>query len=267
MTLPEELAASRWAQRLEVAIAAVRSAGAALMELRGSIHGTETGGGQLKTSIDLAAEGWIVGFLEGSFAGERILAEEQFDRAGRPWPGAQTYWAVDALDGTRSYVEGFDGFCSQVAFIDGGQPRLGAICAPVTGVVYAAAEGAGAWSLGRENVRLTGTRATRMGPGLRFVDSTRSNARMFEGLTFVECGSVGLKICRLAEDAADIYVKSFQPKLWDVAPGEVLLRETGARLGDYSGRPFDYAGTRTHYDGVIAASSALYPSLVAATGS
>jgi len=267
--LPRELATSPWAPRLDVALAAVRAAGAALMELRGSIRGTEGDGGQLKTSIDLAAEGWVLGFLEGCFPGERILAEERFDRAGEPWPGARTYWTVDALDGTRSYVEGFDGFCVQVAYVDDGVPRLGVICAPAAGTVYAAAEAAGAWLLARDRaVRLGGSRATSLGPELRFVDSTRSSAPIFEGLTFVECGSVGLKICRLAEDAADIYVKRFQPKLWDVAPGEVLLREVGARLGDYGGRSFDYAGTRTHYDGVIAAPAALYPSLVAAvTGS
>src|SRR5688572_12007976 len=113
MQLPDSLARSPWAKRLDVAIAAVRAAGAALVELRGSITGEEAAGGQLKTSTDLAAEGWVLGFIEGSFAGEAFLAEEQFERAGKPWPGAKTYWTIDALDGTRSYVEGFDGFCVQ----------------------------------------------------------------------------------------------------------------------------------------------------------
>src|SRR3954462_7071128 len=124
-TLPAPLASSPWAPRLEIALAAVRAAGAALMELRGTIRGEEAAGGQLKTIADLAAEGWVLGFLEGSFPGELVLAEERFERAGIAWPGAQTYWTVDALDGTRSYVEGFDGFCVQVAYIEGGEPRIG----------------------------------------------------------------------------------------------------------------------------------------------
>ena len=41
MQLPEPLARSPWAQRLDVAIAAVRSAGAALIELRGTITGAD----------------------------------------------------------------------------------------------------------------------------------------------------------------------------------------------------------------------------------
>src|SRR5262245_34387386 len=100
MRLPAPLATSPWASRLGVAIAAVRSAGAALMQLRGTIEGRDAYGGQLKTNTDRAAEGWVLGFLEGSFPDDLMLAEERFEQAGVPWPGAARYWTVDALDGT-----------------------------------------------------------------------------------------------------------------------------------------------------------------------
>lgn len=80
--------------------------------------------------------------------------------------------------------------------------------------------------------------------------------------TFVECGSVGLKICRVVENVADVYAKRFRYKLWDVAPGEVLAREVGARLGSWQGQRIDYAGTRTHFDSVLVASASLYDELV-----
>jgi len=268
--LPEALASSRWGARLEVAIAAVRAAGVALMELRGTIQGSEAAGGQLKTSADLAAEGWVLGFLQGSFPDDIYLAEERFDREGIPWPGASTYWTVDALDGTRSYVEGFDGFCVQVAFIEDGEPRVGVICEPVTRTVYAGVTGGGAWKLQAERaIRLTGTRADALEPGLRFVDSTRPTGpvgELFDRMQWrlVECGSCGLKICRLLDDAADLYAKRFEPKLWDVAPGEVLLREVGGVLGGWDGAPFDYAGTRTHYTGITAALPRLHAQLTTA---
>jgi fructose-1,6-bisphosphatase/inositol monophosphatase family enzyme len=273
MRLPDALASSPWVARLEVALAAVRAAGAALLELRGSISGEEAAGGQLKTSTDLAAEGWVLGFLQGSFPDDRYLAEEQFERAGMPWPGAQTYWTVDALDGTRSYVEGFPGFCVQVAFIDGGRPRLGVIGEPVTGAVFVAAEGAGAWKLlGESATRLRGSQVQTQLSGMRFVDSTRPGGAVgalfaqHQG-QFVECGSVGLKVCRVVEDAADVYAKRFTFKLWDVAPGEVLLREVGAALGTWQGERIDYAGTRTHYASLLAAPEALYAELLLALGS
>ncbi|HEX5062934.1 MAG TPA: inositol monophosphatase family protein [Kofleriaceae bacterium] len=250
---------SPWATRLDVATAAVRAAGAALMQLRGTIRGEEAAGGQLKTSTDLAAEGWVCGFLEGTFPGELFLAEERFERVGTPWPGASSYWAVDALDGTRSYVDGYDGFCVQVAYIDGGQPRVGVIGEPVTGAVYVAASGAGAWRLDDAGAReLRASSAVALVPGLRFVDSTTPSGpvgAIFQQVKgrFVECGSVGLKICRVAEDAADVYAKQFNYKLWDVAPGEVLLREVGAVLTTYSGETIDYAGARTHFPNLVVA--------------
>jgi 3'(2'), 5'-bisphosphate nucleotidase len=268
MQLPDAFAGNMWRARLEIAAAAVRSAGAALLELRGSIMGSEGAGGQLKTSTDLAAEGWVVGFLRGSFPDDRYLAEEEFEDAGEPWSGANDYWTVDALDGTRSYVDGYDGFCVQVAYVSGGVPRLGAIAEPVAGALYVGAQGAGAW-------RVTTTTATRLAlrdtvsrqPGLRFVDSTRpagTVGRLYDALggQFVECGSVGLKICRVAENAGDIYAKQFTYKLWDVAPGEVLLREVGAALGTWNGTTIDYAGTQTHYKSVLAAPRSLYDELV-----
>ncbi len=273
MQLPEPLASSPWAKRLDVAIAAVRAAGAALIELRGTIRGEEADGGQLKTSTDLAAEGWVLGFIEGSFPGETFLAEERFERENRAWPGARTYWTIDALDGTRSYVEGFAGFCVQVAFIDDGEPRIGVIGEPITGAVYAGAAGAGAWRLTEAGAqRLAGSRARAMQPGLRFVDSTVPGGPVgalyaaTQG-TFVECGSVGLKIVRVVEDAGDVYAKRFNYKLWDVAPGEVLMREVGGSLGSWRGDRIDYAGTRTHFSTVLAAPAALYPELVEALGS
>jgi 3'(2'), 5'-bisphosphate nucleotidase len=243
------------------------------MELRGSISGEEAAGGQLKTSTDLAAEGWVLGFIEGSFPADRILAEERFERSGVPWPGAPTYWTIDALDGTRSYVDGFDGFCVQVAFIEDGTPRLGVIGEPVTGAVYVAADRAGAWKLaGSDAVRLAGSAARTRQPGLRIVDSTPPGGPVGTLLAatngrFVECGSVGLKVVRVVEDAADVYAKRFTYKLWDVAPGEVLVRETGGRLGSWRGEPIDYAGTRTHFSTLLAAPDALYAELVGELGS
>jgi 3'(2'), 5'-bisphosphate nucleotidase len=268
MQLPEAIAAGPWRDRATVAIAAVRAAGAALMELRGSITGVDAADGQLKTSTDLAAEGWVLGFLRGSYRDELYLAEEQFEATGTPWPGALDYWTVDALDGTRSYVDGYMGFCVQVAYVRDGYPVLGVIGEPASRAVYVAASSAGAWRLtDLDATRLLGSAQTTVAPALRFVDSTRPSGRVgawFDRVNarFVECGSVGLKIVRVVEGQADVYAKQFTYKLWDVAPGEVLLREVGGRLGTWSGEAIDYAGTRTHYTSVLAAPAALYDELV-----
>jgi 3'-phosphoadenosine 5'-phosphosulfate (PAPS) 3'-phosphatase len=268
MTLPIALANSRWAERLEVAMTAVRSAGAALMHLRGTIRGEESAGGQLKTSTDLAAEGWVLGFLEGMFPGEAVLAEEQFERSNQTWTERPSYWTVDALDGTRSYVDGYDGFCVQVAFVEGGTPVVAAIGEPVTGATYIAAAGAGAWRIAGADVRRLAVTATKALPtGARFVDSTLPSGRPGElysrlGGRFIECGSVGLKICRVAEGVADVYAKRFRYKLWDVAPGELLLREAGGVLSGWDGVHIDYGAVTTHFDTLLAVPVGIHGELV-----
>jgi 3'(2'), 5'-bisphosphate nucleotidase len=265
--LPSALVASPWRARIATAVTAVRSAGAGLLALRGEDVKTRDDGEQLKTIADLASEGWVVSMLGGKFPGELILAEEGFERVGRPWPGARDYWTVDALDGTRSFVDGYDGFCVQVAYVEDGVPRVGAIAEPVTGAVYAAAEGAGAWRIANQVSRLEVTRAS-LHRGLRYVDSTRPSGAVgafvqrYEGV-LVECGSVGLKICRVAEGRADVYAKRFRYKLWDVAPGEVLLREAGGTLATWEGTPIDYAGVRVIYDTILVTPQSLVTACVA----
>src|SRR5262249_17439550 len=153
----------------------------------------------------------------------------------------------------------YSGFCVQVAYVEDGEPRFGVIGEPVARTIYVAASGAGAWRLTEvTSTQLHGSQLGRLQPGVRFVDSTPPSGpigRLFDAHAgrFVECGSVGLKICRVVEDVADVYAKRFMYKLWDVAPGEVLLREVGARLGTWDGRPIDYRGTRTHYETLLAA--------------
>jgi 3'(2'), 5'-bisphosphate nucleotidase len=265
--IPQELAGSAFAGRLTVASAAVRGAGAALVELRGTISGKEADGGQLKTSTDLAAEGWVLGYLAGHFPEDEILAEERFDHAAKPWHAPRAYWTIDALDGTRSYVEGFAGFCTQVAYVVDGVPVLAAIYEPTKRTTYIAIANHGAWRVTDDvTTRLAAHPAQVMMPGARFVDSTRPRGpagAMFDryDCELVECGSVGLKLCRLAEARADVYAKQFTYKLWDVAPGEVLLREVGAQLGTWDGAPIDYAGTQTHYTGLLAAPRAYFAQL------
>src|SRR5688500_18062073 len=95
--LPPALAACPCADRLAVAVQAVTSAGGALLSLRGQRVQAREVGSQLKTSADLAAEGWVLGLLRGSFPADRFLAEESHAEAGwSPAPGP--FWTVDALD-------------------------------------------------------------------------------------------------------------------------------------------------------------------------
>jgi 3'(2'), 5'-bisphosphate nucleotidase len=264
--LPPELMGSAYAARLQVAFDACFSVGAALMVLRGREVQAADKGDQLKSSVDRAAEGWVLGYLRANFADDRFLAEESFDDSAVWDPAGQPYWTVDALDGTRSYIEGFDGFCVQVAYVYDGVPVVGVICEPVRNAAYVGVFGQGAWRItetGAERLLLNKPGTTPETP--RFIDSippTGIVGAIMERMQarFVECGSIGLKIARVADGNADVFSKRFRCKLWDVAPGQVIVGEAGAQMQAWSG-PIDYRSTNVFVDGVVCAGPSFYEPL------
>jgi 3'(2'), 5'-bisphosphate nucleotidase len=269
--LPPAIEGHPQASRTRAALQACVAAGDALLAMRGTAgHAVEVGT-QLKTPLDRAAEGWVLGYLEPLFPADAMLAEERHAASECEWRSPGRYWTIDALDGTRSFVDGYPGFCVQAAYVDESGPELGVICEPVAAAVYVGVRGGGAW-------HRTGTGPwQRMRIALqagwparpRFVDSTRPRGAVGVLLgehdgRFVECGSIGLKICRVGAGQADIFAKELTFRLWDVAPGEILLREAGGEIGCWSGQRLDYHAGSVEWRNLLAAPAGLFPSVVAA---
>src|SRR5262249_4365491 len=72
------------------------------------------------------------------------------------------------------------------------------------------------------------------------------------GATFVELGSIGLKICRVADGSADVFLKRLVFKLWDVAPGALILSEAGGTLGLWDGSAIPFGGQQVHFRDLLA---------------
>lgn len=252
--------------RFRVARSAVQAVGAALMFLRGKdTSGWQSFGGQLKTSVDKAAEGWVLGYLGALYPQDRFLCEELFEQTGEAWNAPAVFWTIDALDGTRSFVEGFDGFCVQVAYVEDGQVKLGVVHEPVRRVTYWALEGQGAFRQTEDGEckRLQVQLLTGWPPKPVFVDSTRPDGpvgRLMANRSgqFLECGSIGLKVCRVADGTAHMFAKALTFKLWDTAPGDLILQEAGGRLGRWSGEPVRYDGKQVYFENLLAASTTLF---------
>lgn len=258
--LPESLRASPVADRLRVAIEAAEGAGAALRRIRRAKHAAAEVGDQMKTGVDRAAEGWVLGYLQGSFAADAVLSEEAFEAAGKEWHAPDAYWTVDALDGTRSFVDGFDGFCVQLAWIENGVVRVGVVHEPVLDRSYVAIAGAGSYLIGPGDApqRLAIAATPDWPPSPIFVDSTRPGGPVGElyrrhGAIFLELGSIGLKLCRVADGSAQLFAKRLRFKLWDVAPAEVIATEAGASVGLWNGSRIPYDSRRVHFNDVLAA--------------
>jgi 3'-phosphoadenosine 5'-phosphosulfate (PAPS) 3'-phosphatase len=252
--------------RKDTVVQAASLVGEWLMSVRRQgFSSREAAHGQLKTDVDKRAEDMFLEVLVSAFPGEPVLSEEMFEEKNAAWSPPGAFWTVDALDGTRSYVEGYDGFCVQAAFIEGGEVRLGVIHEPVARTTYWALAGGNAYADGPKGRTLLTAREPAPGWPARpvFVDSTVPAGAVGKmvarhNMIMLEIGSIGLKMCRVAQGMADVYAKRLTFKLWDSAPGEPILRAAGAKLGLWSGTPVRYDTSQVYWDNILAASDSLF---------
>ncbi len=232
---------------------AVTEVGALLLELRAA--GRTEGrweGTQFKAEADLLAHRELKRRLE-ALSKIPVLSEEDAASQARERP--ERYWLIDPIDGTASFVGGFDGFVTQAALLEAGSPRLAAVCAPALQRLYVAEKGRGATLNGKALA------LSRKGAPEILIDNCPqprgSASRLFRDLGFksyLESGSIGLKICRVADGGADVFFKDVVVRDWDVAAPELVLEEAGGCLVELDGAEFPYRGGFEH-PGLIAARS------------
>jgi 3'(2'), 5'-bisphosphate nucleotidase len=199
------------------------------------------------TAADLAAQQVIVAGLDQLEPRLPILSEEA---RALPWEERRhwsRYWLVDPLDGTREFVKRNDEFTVNIALIEQGRSVLGVVLAPVTGDLYVAELGQGAWlqrqAVGewqRLHTRPLAQPATVAG-SRSHGGSQRSVLEQLVGADYqmLALGS-SLKFCLIARGEADIYLRQGLTSEWDTAAAQCVLDEAGGAVLDLQGQPFRY---------------------------
>ncbi len=210
-------------------------------------------GSQFKAEVDRMAHLAITERLKKIAPTIPIISEEDEISIHKKRP--DYYWLIDPIDGTASFVGGFPGFVTQVALIKNGCPLVGAIYAPVLDFLYIAERGEGA-TLNNQKLCVSPNRETTIlidnYPEPRGV--ARAVYKDLNFLRYVECGSISLKICKIADRTADVFFKNVIVKDWDLAPAHLVLEEAGGVLRDVTGGKISYYGNYKQ-NGVIAVSS------------
>ncbi|PSL00650.1 3'(2'),5'-bisphosphate nucleotidase [Murinocardiopsis flavida] len=228
---------------------AVRDVGVLLREWRSDSRAVSGvwDGLQFKARADSMAHEALSERLRAIEPGTPVVSEE--DPASILAPRPPRYWLIDPIDGTASYAHGFPGYVTQAALIDASRPVLAAVYAPEPDIGYRAVRGLGATANGRALPRLG---AAPPGSGV-LIDNTpaptgvaRAAYAMFGYTDYAECGSIALKLCRIAEGSAHLFVKDVPVRDWDIAAPHLLLHETGGSLRRLDGTPFDYSGGYEH---------------------
>lgn len=195
------------------------------------------------TQADREAEQVIVERLARACPGCGFLGEE----FGQQGPQERRF-IIDPIDGTKNFVRRIPLWATLIALEEGGEVTAGVIHNPVTGALYSAARGLGAFldgericvssieTLPEAHLLHAGLRILRDGGHwdgfVRLVDAT-GRQRGFGD--YVGYGLV-------AEGKAEIYLEA-DLKPWDLAPCKILVEEAGGRFTDLEGAPTIYTGS------------------------
>jgi histidinol-phosphatase len=195
------------------------------------------------TQADREAELAITTSLRRAFPEIGFLGEE----FGQQGP-TDRRWIIDPIDGTKNFVRHIPIWAVLLALEEQGEVTAGVVLNPVTGDLFWARKGDGAYANGtrlrvsdvatlREAFLLHSSlsllRPTPYWPGfVRLVDGTARTRGFGDYYGY----------CLVAQGKGEIYVEA-DLKPWDVAPMKILIEEAGGRLTDFSGRPNIYDGT------------------------
>lgn len=180
-----------------------------------------------------------------------ILSEEGRDIPFDERKSWGRFWLVDPLDGTKEFVKRNGEFTVNIALVENGSPVMGVIYVPVSKRLFVGKVGHGAFCLeqdcdskmygleelltkatylpvahAREHHTVVGSRSHMSEETLDFVEKLRKKHGDVE---MVSMGS-SLKLCLVAEGAADVYPRFAPTMEWDTAAGHAIAIAAGCKV-------------------------------------
>ncbi|MDZ3822168.1 MAG: inositol monophosphatase family protein [Pseudoxanthomonas sp.] len=228
---------------LSVAVKAARAAGTVILRRMARLDAipvTEKDRYDFASEVDRQAEGEIIKELRRAFPRHAILAEE----SGAQGKG-DTVWVIDPLDGTHNYLRGIPHFSVSIAQLVRGQAELGVVFDPIRSELFTASRGGGAF-LNDRRIRVADRRSLEgalVTTGLPFRQREHLDPQLAMLRSMLveagaedvrRTGSAALDLAYVAAGRCDGY---FEPGLkpWDLAAGQLLVREAGGHCTDFTG--------------------------------
>jgi myo-inositol-1(or 4)-monophosphatase len=200
------------------------------------------------TRVDRYIEQLTIDTLKRSYKNHSFLGEEFGLQEGKGHD-ADWCWVIDPLDGTQNFINGFPHFCISIAVQHKGVTQHGVIYDPVRDELFSASRGRGAM-LNQRRIRVNVTdtldnsylavghpfKALRGEEVVSYAEQhfasllavTKAGANIRRG------GSAALDLAYVAAGRFDGYFE-VNLKPWDLAAGELMVREAGGTVVDARG--------------------------------
>ncbi|MEM8767497.1 MAG: 3'(2'),5'-bisphosphate nucleotidase CysQ [Pseudomonadota bacterium] len=203
------------------------------------------------TQADLASHRVIAAGLEALTPDIPLFSEESELPPFEERRGWSRYWLIDPLDGTKEFVNRNGEFTVNIALIDNHRPVFGVVGVPVRNQIYVGDRFKGAWRQDGDgsSTKLTGRPRTEGEPLVVVASRSHGGERLEQYLDAVaeHLGAVSrtpvgssLKLCILAEGAADFYPRLGPTSEWDIAAAHAVLAAAGGDLWAADGTALNY---------------------------
>lgn len=193
----------------------------------------------LVSYVDKEAEKMIIKKLK------ELVPDAGFNTEEDAVENSETYqqWIVDPLDGTTNFIAGIPHFSISIAFRENEEITLGMVYNVMTGDLYHAVKGQGAWLNDQEISVASYDRlddaiiATGFPYDKSLIDKKVINALnhyVLDARAVRRLGSAALDLCFMAQGTFHLYYERFL-NAWDIAAGILIVSEAGGKLCDFRG--------------------------------
>jgi myo-inositol-1(or 4)-monophosphatase len=240
----------------ELLFASVREAGRLGLTLaKQGVRRWQKPDGSTVTEADMQIDALLKTRLANPRPDDGWLSEETPDDPLRL--GKHRLWVADPIDGTNSFVNGTNGWCIGVALVEAQRPVLSALYRPAADEFYWAATGAGAYCNDvplkpRDNASLQGAELLGTNRAARILDPLGVKGQHAPHIPLL------LRLAFVAAGRADIALSFGNKNDWDLAAGDLLMQESGAKLTDLDGKSFVYNKPHPWQNGLLAAGNRIH---------
>lgn len=210
------------------------------------------------TEADTLAETMILGGLARLGRNVQCVSEERVAAGHLPGELGREFFLVDALDGTREFVQRRPDFTVNIALIRDGRPVMGVVYAPARRELYSGWAGGATlatFAVDMRQLRSAAIEVRRRPPAVTIVTSHSRPSNAATDTFIARHGPAevcpmgsSLKFGLIASGQADLYPCCGRTMEWDTAAGHAVLAAAGGRVVASDGAEIFY-GKRNQLDG------------------
>lgn len=219
-------------------VSIAREAGEAIMEIYQKDFNVEYKDDKSPlTEADKKSNEILCKKLASSYPEIPILSEENKTIPYEERKSWEYFWLLDPIDGTKEFIKKNGEFTVNIALIHKDEPVAGIVYVPAKNDLYYGKKGDGAFKNG-EKLPLNESRNNYciVASKSHLSEETKVFIAKLETDREKEIISIGssLKLCLVAEGAADIYPRLGPTMEWDTAAAHAVVLESGKKVYDFN---------------------------------